>query len=182
MGIARAITLVTLVTAGCTGTIGGQADPDAEETPATTPSDVDEPGFDNPGDQPLLLPFWVRLARVADVAGVTEDDPLLSTLRAKRVDLGDHDHANGIQASQLWNASRMKTWVDALQPVCASDQLRDRFLLPADLDGFIEAAYGRVATDDEKATMALAVEGLGPDATHQTLCLAIFTSAEFVIQ
>src|SRR5689334_15219709 len=43
------------------------------------------------GNAPTLLPFDVRLAKVARVLDVDTASPVLEALRARRLDLGDHD-------------------------------------------------------------------------------------------
>src|SRR5438105_367268 len=65
--------------------------------PAVDPSQVSNvdipppPAFAVPRDRILLLPFRVRLAKVARVIGVPANDPILASLLAVRIDLGDYD-------------------------------------------------------------------------------------------
>jgi hypothetical protein len=130
-----------------------------------------------------LLPFEVRLAKVAAVAGVAPEDPLLAKLRERRLDLGDHDFASGVKPDTSWTSSRMTTWVKALRPVCASPKMRARFsALPDKLDDLVLAAYGRRAAPEDRRIVdeALAGAPLDEPARYETICLAVLSSLEFV--
>jgi hypothetical protein len=56
--------------------------------------------------------------------------------------------------------------------------------LPDELDALIAAAHGRSATAEDLASVETALEGLAldPDARYEAICLAVLSSAEFVIQ
>jgi hypothetical protein len=64
--------------------------------------------------------------------------------------------------------------------------MRDRYpKLPEDLGALIDNAYGRPATDDDRAIVrdALATAAELDEATrYQIACLALLSSAEFVVQ
>lgn len=128
-----------------------------------------------------LLPFDVRLAKVARVAGLPIDDPALAQLRARRFELGDHDFSIGVRPDSSWSVSRIGAWVKALKPVCASPVMRHRYpSLPQNLDAFVLAAYGREATNDDRAAMTEAVSALDAESKHELVCLAVLSSLEFV--
>ncbi len=179
---------VSGVLSACSGDIGsalrgGDGDP-ASPGAAAAPSNSTHP-FDLAVDAPQLLPFTVRLARVAAVLGTDIDAPALETLRKNRTGLGDHDFANGQQPDRLWSASRMSLWIRSLKPVCASQAMRDRYpALPEDLGALIQAAYGRAMTADDRAAIdeVLGTATLDPATRYQLVCLAVLSSAELVVQ
>lgn len=130
-----------------------------------------------------LLPFDVRLAKVAKVVGVETTDPLLEPLRARRYDLGDHDYSKGVKPDTTWSSARLGTWVKALKPVCASPAMRTRYpALPEKLGELMLAAYGRNATDEDRKAVeeAVAATALDSESQYQVVCLAVLTSLEFV--
>ncbi|MCA9582031.1 MAG: hypothetical protein KC416_09575, partial [Myxococcales bacterium] len=132
-------------------------------------------------DTPELLPFDVRLGRVADTAGVSVEDPMLDELRANRVGLGDYDHANGVLPDSSWNASRVALWTRSLLPVCSSQAVRAKYAeLPEELPEMILAAWGREATVDDLADFDQETEGLGAEAAYLVSCLGVLSAAEMV--
>jgi hypothetical protein len=141
-----------------------------------------EPAFVLEREQLLLLPFSVRLTKVAAVLGVSEADPSLDPLRAARLELGDGDFANGIRPDRAWTTSKLTLWVKLLNPLCASSQLKTRFPLPAALPSLIQVAYGRRATASDQVSIDEALSGvtLTSDERQELICLGVLTSAEFV--
>ncbi|WP_169791681.1 hypothetical protein [Sandaracinus amylolyticus] len=163
---------VALALAGCEGVLGG---PEHDPT--------DPPAFVAPLESVTLLPFDVRLQRVADAVGVSTDDPILADLRAARLELGDHDYGAGVAPDLAWSARRMTSWARALRPVCASEAMRARY--PALRDALEElaiAAYGRRATpeDYDAYDAALAEVPLVGDAQYRAMCIALLSSTELV--
>jgi hypothetical protein len=130
-----------------------------------------------------LLPFDVRLAKVARVAGVETSAPILEAMRARRLDLGDHDYAAGVKPDATWSAARIGTWVKSLRPVCSSPAMRSRYpALPERLDDLLLAAYGRAATPEDHAAIeeTVAATALDSESQYQIVCLTILSSLEFV--
>ena len=143
------------------------------------------PAFELPRDRLLLLPFDVRMNKLAAVVGAPLDDPMFDALWEKRYELGDHDYARGTAPDLGWSASRMTVWLRALRPVCASEAMRARYPSLRDgLDDFVLAAYGRRATDADLAQYDAAVSGaaLDPETERNTMCLAMLSAAEMVAQ
>lgn len=177
---------------GAAAPAGGATAPPAAAPPGAAPPPTASPApatphavFTVPTQAPQLLPFSVRLQRVAAVAGVPTGDPLLATLRANRTELGDHDYANSVKTDLGWTALKMSVWVRSVQPVCQSDAMRRRFAdLPANLPQLVEAAYGRAATAQDTADVQASLTGLtlSPAARYNSLCLAVLSSMEFVAQ
>jgi len=136
--------------------------------------------------QPQLLPFGARLRRVASVAGVPLDSPILDELEANRIALGDYDFARGVAPDSTWTASRIALWAKSLRPVCASAEMRARYgALPAELSDLMKTAYGRTPTPEEISEITSVASEAGTmtdDERYEVLCLAVLSSAEFVIQ
>jgi len=157
------------------GNTNGGAAPTA---PAGTPFGVSS-------GKPDLLPFDVRMRRIASALQVQSNNPMFGALMANRIKLGDYDHANGVLPDGLWIASRMANWADALTPVCASPEMKAAFpALPGDVRKLAKAAWGRVITDDELTEIQTSVtqSGVEPAIAYEATCMAIFTAAEFVFR
>jgi hypothetical protein len=185
------LSFFVIAAAGCMGAneIEVQRDPEAPVLAApesdtakdSEPAEVG-PAFVIPREQVNVLPFQVRLAKVARVAGVPVTDPILQNLRVARLELGDGDYANGIRPDRSWTAGKLAAWIKALRPVCQSSQLKARFTLPQDLPAMIMTAHGRWAdpTDEQLINEELVGETLTDDEKHELVCLTVLASTEFV--
>lgn len=192
------VPICALLTISCTGILDGKE----QQGPMPMGPDVTDP-TPNPGTggtnstpanttpfgvrvgQPELLPFDVRVRRVANVLAVPVTSPIFADMQARRVQLGDYDHAKGALPDNLWLARRISTWADALTPVCASAEMRTLFpALPADAGKLIKAAWGREATAEELAEINAAVSGaaLPEPESYEATCMTVFTAAEFVFR
>ena len=139
--------------------------------------------FAMPRDSVKLLPYAVRLSKLAVVLGAGTDAAPLELVRRKHLELGDADHANGIAADRTWTAAKLAAWTESIEPVCASAELAARFpALPSSLPALVEVAYGRRFEPEDRALVdeALAAVALDPQAQHEVTCLAILSSVEFV--
>lgn len=177
----RSLCLLLLALAACRGQIGEAGDGDGDlEDPESGPA------FGVPDGQPQLLPFWVRLERVAHVAGVTTDDPLLADLRTNRLALGDYDYASGVKPDRMWSPARMALWAKSLKPVCSSPFMREQYPAldesPANAASLASIAWGRDVAPEELTVDSAALATLDATSRYETTCLAILSSAEFVIQ
>jgi hypothetical protein len=136
--------------------------------------------------EPELLPFDVRVRRIASTLQVPGNSPLFAEMMSKNIQLGDYDHAAGALPDNLWLARRLATWADALTPICGSSEMKALFpTLPDGVGQLIEAAWGRSASDEEVNEIAIAVsEAALPDAamSYEATCMAVFTAAEFVFR
>ncbi|MFT5357067.1 MAG: hypothetical protein ACI9KE_004297 [Polyangiales bacterium] len=142
------------------------------------------PAFESSREAVTLLPFDVRLRRVADAAGVPPEDPILSELRGARLELGAHDYAAGVPPDLSWSARRMTRWARALRPVCESTSFRTRYpVLRDSMEDFTLAAYGRRATPEDYDAFDAAMAGaedLSEDAAYRAMCIALLSSTELV--
>ncbi len=184
----------------CSGAIdGGKSDPGSREPEAppasATPGGPAPAAPGPPGSQPALfalpkghvklLPFSVRLSRIAEVTGLPVDDPLYDTLRANRLSLGDSDYANAKPPLEGWSAALLGTWVESVRPLCRAPSVIARLSpMPGKLPALIEAAYGRAALPDDTAILAESLSGLelAPERVAETVCVSVLSSLEFVAQ
>lgn len=163
-----------------TGGMSNQGTAGTSSTPAANPIP-----FGVKTGEPELLPFDVRVRRVANVLMVPTTSPIFATMMDKNVQLGDYDHAHGALPDNLWLARRIATWADSLTPVCASTEMKTLFpALPADAGKLIKAAWGRDAAADELAEINTAVTqaALPAAESYEATCMAVFTAAEFVFR
>lgn len=158
------------------GTAGG-----ANVMPMTTPDSG--PPFKVRNTEPELVPFDMRVRRIASAIGVQADNPMFATMTKNALKLGDYDYANGALPDGSWNANRIAAWIDALEPVCNSPEMKAKYpALPDDLPQLVRAAWGHVPSEQDTADFKDAVTAAGADAsvTYETTCMAVFSAAEFV--
>ncbi len=190
--------LAALFTTGCVGEFDFSSDSDVElvdpQAPDKSPDDtVDEddentevlpPAFELGRENVQLLPYRVRMNKLARVTGLPADDSVFDDLNRNRYALGDHNFGQGIGADLSWSASKMKTWVEGLEPVCASAAMQERYpQLPEQANELMIAAYGREAQQEDLALVedTLAEIGMTDAATrYRAVCLAVLSSVEFV--
>jgi hypothetical protein len=180
---ALAVALALTAFAGCEDGDRSSLGRDEPQAPAASRTAEPPTGAFTYETDIALLPFDVRLEKVARVAGLQVTDPLLDPLRARRLELGDHDFASGVKPDTSWTSSRLATWVKALRPVCASSRMRERYpALPEKLDDMVLAAYGRHATAQDRASVDQVLGGSPGDdqARYEVVCLAVLSSLEFV--
>lgn len=180
----RALLFIALTAAACHGRIGdteGSADGDSNVDPSEF-----EPAFALPDQQPQLLPFWVRLERVAAIVGKPTNDPIFAVLLQNRLGLGDYDYASGVKPDRLWSPTRMALWGKSLKPVCASEAMQSAYPgLATNKTGAIamaSEAWGRSVEASELDLDAPSLQALAEGPRYEAVCLAIFSSAELVIQ
>lgn len=130
-----------------------------------------------------LLPFDVRLRRVAAAVGVAVDDPVFDAARAQRLALGAHDFLNGTAPDLRWNSQRMAAWTTVMLPVCRDARARSHLgeWKQGGVQKFVEAAFGRASTDDDLADLTAALAITGDDGWVAT-CLSLVSAAEVLLQ
>jgi hypothetical protein len=161
------------------------------ETPGQTPpapSSVapSETAFPPSRDKLVLLPFEVRLKRIADVAGVATSDAMLSELRARRMDLGAHDFGANVAPDLSWSAQRMTIWVQAIAPICDNASFKARFGdWNTGLKTFAPLAWGRKADAADLALLEQTIAEAKTDSKEsqwRATCLLLLSSSELVAQ
>ncbi|HVY29034.1 MAG TPA: hypothetical protein VHB79_20895 [Polyangiaceae bacterium] len=194
--------LCALLSVACTGILDGRSGSDqkpgnpssnqqtnngsagtASSTPSQ-PTDVNAgPPFKVRNTEPELIPFEMRVRRIAAAIGVQTDNPMFATMTKNALKLGDYDYANGALPDSSWNANRIAAWIDALKPVCASPEMKAKYpALPDNLPQLVRAAWGHLPSDQDTADFKDALAASGADATiaYESTCMAVFTAAEFV--
>jgi len=169
-------------TGGATGSTGGSTTTTMDPTqvgPAAAP-------FKVRNSTPELLPFDLRVRRVASAIGVMTDNAMFAELHANHIKLGDYDFANSAQQDPSWLANRIAGWMDALKPVCASPEMKAKYpLLPENLPQLIRDAWGHPPSVEEQKDFTDAIEaakaaGVEQAVVYESTCMAVFSAAEFV--
>ena len=141
------------------------------------------PPFKVRNTEPELVPFEMRVRRIAAAIGVQTDNPMFATMTKNALKLGDYDYANGALPDGSWNANRIAGWIDSLKPVCASAEMKAKYpALPENLPQLVRAAWGHVPSEQDTADFkdALAASGVDTSVAYESTCMAVFTAAEFV--
>jgi hypothetical protein len=167
----------------------GTPPPAATVNPAgpygTAPPGTPVAGFEVTKTHIKLLPFSVRLDKIAAATGLPVSDPAYNTLRENRLLLGDHDYANAKPPLESWSAARLVTWVESVRPVCQSPAVLARLSpMPGRFPALIDAAHGRPPLPHETAALAEEPRGLSlpPAKLVETVCVSVLSSLEFVAQ
>lgn len=128
-----------------------------------------------------LLPFAIRMNKLARLLEVSVDDPLFQPLHDQRFALGDHDYARALRPDRRWSVRKIGIWIRGLLPICGSQRFKDLYPGVADApDAFILRAYGRPVDELDRMALAEVVEGeLDRDTA---VCVATLSSLEFVTQ
>lgn len=133
-----------------------------------------------PVERLQLLPFEVRMKRLAAAVELPANDAVFSSLRTRATDLGAHDFANGVAPDLAWTAGRIATWVEGVLPVCADARVRSRYAnWSTSLDAFSLKAWGRTATTDDRADVVPA-QGLTDAEAWRATCVSLLSSAELL--
>lgn len=174
-----------MLLAACQGQIGGGDEGSLDPTSNPVPEGF-EPAFAVPDQQLQLLPFWVRLERVAHVIGRSSDDPILDVLNANHLALGDYDYSSGVKPDRMWSPSRMTLWAKSLKPVCASEPMKSFYPNlaedPVEAAALASDAWGRDVAPEELDLSGTTLNGLVDAEKYEAVCLAVLSAAEFVAQ
>jgi hypothetical protein len=174
----RSAPLLALLLAGC------GSEPDAAG-PLTqrAPERVARPQVRLPLAPLKLLPFDVRLQRIAPAVGLAASDRVFDAARAERLALGAHDFVNGTVPDLHWNSQRMATWIAVMVPVCRDSRVRAYLgdWKQGGVEKFMAGALGRASTADDLADLSAALAVSGDDGWIAT-CLTLVSSAEVLLQ
>jgi len=160
----------------------GGAGSSTTTTTTTTPTPATVP-FKVRNTEPELVPFEMRLRRIANTLGVSTDNAMFADMNKNSLKLGDYDYANGALPDGSWNANRVAAWLLALKPVCNSPEMKAKYpSLPESLPALVRAAWGHVPSAEDTADFESAIAATGADAAvnYESTCMAVFTAAEFV--
>jgi hypothetical protein len=195
---ALSVVLAVLLLAGCIGTAsemsrsmdqaaargdGGQKPSDPSNPSNPSSEAVDRPTVTLPPTPLKLLPFDVRLRRVADAVGVPVNDKVFDAARGERLALGAHDFANGTVPDATWNSQRMATWMTAMLPVCRDTRVRTYLgdWKKGGVEKFVQGAFGRAYAANDLDDLS-AVTALTGDDGWVVTCLSLVSSAEVLLQ
>jgi hypothetical protein len=129
-----------------------------------------------------LLPFTIRMNKLASVLELPADDPLFAPLFEQRYALGDHDYARALRPDRRWSGRKIGIWVRGLLPICRSARFTELYPAVADApNALIVRAYGRPASDEELASLR-EVETSGDLDRHTAVCVAVLSALELVTQ
>lgn len=171
------------VAGGGSGGTGGSGGGNSPNPNPGTNDPTERPVVVLPTAQVKLLPFDVRLRRIADGVGIAVSDKVFDTARASKFALGAHDFANGTSPDLSWNTQRMSVWIEAMLPVCRDSRVKTKLgdWKQGGVDKFIQSAFGRaaVAGDTDDLAPVLAISG---DDGWLLGCLALVSSAEVLLQ
>jgi hypothetical protein len=193
------VPVFALLSVACTGIIDGQSHGDraaanpspnqqatgggsSSPTSTTTAESASVP-FKVRNTEPELVPFEMRLRRIATTLGVSIDNPMFADMNRNSLKLGDYDYANGALPDGSWNANRIAAWLNALKPVCNSPEMQAKFpTLPESLPALIRAAWGHLPSAEDSRDFQVAIAATDGDAlvNYESTCMAVFTAAEFV--
>lgn len=165
------------------GADAGPKPSSADSARPPEPGNVDKPSvaFVAPSDSLQLLPFDVRLTKLANVLGVTTDDAVFAEMRAQRRDLGGYDYAQGIAPDLSWSAKRIAGWIKALRPVCDGAAMKGRYpTITGEVDELVMRAHGRRASDDDRSDLAGVPTSLDGAGRYRAMCIGFLSSTEFV--
>ena len=129
-----------------------------------------------------LLPFSVRLNKLAHVFETSIEDEMFDELLQHRFALGDHNYARALRPDKRWSARKMGLWIRSLLPICSSTRLSELYpALTSAPDLFILSAYGRAADAADQSVLDdfMSQSAMGSDS-ERSYCLAILSSMEFV--
>ncbi len=182
---------VLMLSAACDGAIYTALRPRESAAPTVTvaapeplaPRVRSERAFAPSTDRLALLPFDVRLNRLAAVAGVPNTDAMFGELQKRRLDLGAHDFGANVAADLTWSAQRMSTWVQALFSVCDDNRMKARYPdWRTSLDSFARAAWGRASTAEDLRLLDEAASEEPTASRWRSSCLMLLSSLELVSQ
>lgn len=189
------VPICALFTLSCTAIVDGEKGGQTNDPKIIPPTTGSGSGGTAPGSttaatpfkvrntEPELIPFEMRLRRIASALGVDANSPMFTDMHTNSLRLGDYDFANGALPDSSWNANRISAWVNALKPVCASAEMKAKYPeLPTHLPQLIRAAWGHAPSAEDTAEFAAAITESGLDAAvaYETTCMAVFSAAEFV--
>jgi hypothetical protein len=151
------------------------------EAPVTVLPAPPRSSVELPPERLQLLPFDVRLQRVAASVGLPVADPVFDALRSRATDLGAHDFANGVAPDLAWTGRRLSVWIEGLAPVCTDSRVRTRFAdWAASMPRFALEAWGRPSTPEDVAELVTSGGSLSAADAWRANCLVLLSGVELL--
>jgi hypothetical protein len=128
-----------------------------------------------------ILPYDVRISKIRALGGPSLQPYHLSLLEERKYELGAYNHAAGVGVELSWSEARMALWVESIQPICSSGEMKSRFPWPGAASEFLRAAYGRTNNASDSALINQ-VAGLSADDNQrfEVFCTVVLSSLEFL--
>lgn len=126
------------------------------------------------------ISFRARLGKLS-VLAQSPDDASLAKLKSDRLFLGDYDFANAILPKVSWEATDMKAWIEAVDPVCSSGAMRARYPWPSGASAFLQATIGRGpdALDNAIIQEISASAAIPAGEKFDVFCMSVISSKEY---
>lgn len=125
--------------------------------------------------EPLSL--RTRLGKLSYLVQSTTD-PSLDKVKADRMFLGDYDFSKAILPKVSWEATDMKAWLEAVEPVCVAQ--RSRFPWPSGAASFVLDSLGRSPSSLENTLIQeISAMGVSTAEKFDIFCMSILTSKEY---
>lgn len=123
-----------------------------------------------------VLLYRTRFAKLQSLVGAGSS--ALSRLIDQRVFLGDYNYSQAILPKVSWEATDMKAWMEAVDPVCV--QLRERYAWPTQMNSFLMDTTGRSPSSlDQSIIQDINVLSLPNSEKFDIFCVTVLTSKEF---
>jgi hypothetical protein len=163
-------------------TTGSHGDSEGSSSGDAARREAEPPTLPEGADRVELLPFEVRMRKLAGVVGVGVEHFMFTELRDLSLSLGDAEPGLGVDEDLAWTPERMRHWVAALQPVCSSQEFATRFADVGETpDELVQAAWGRAPNEAERDALGqVALQFSDPDTRRRFVCLAVLSSLDFV--
>ncbi len=189
--------LIALTSVACTGVLDGTSP--SSDRPAADPShnspstggtsnsamtaEPAGPPFKVRNTEPELVSFDMRIRRIAGALAVGVEHPMFGEMTKSRLKLGAYDYANGALPDGSWNANRIAAWMNALEPICNSPEMKAKYpALPENLPQLVRAAWGHLPSAEDSADFqtAITAAGVEPAVAYESTCMVVFSAAELV--
>ena len=128
-----------------------------------------------------LLPYSVRISKIKSLSGQVPAS-LFDELERRQFELGGFDYSKGVGQELSWSETRMTVWAKALQPLCTSQELKNKYPWPASAEKFLKAAYGRTLGPDDLSFIEDVKKTQNASASErfEIFCTTTLSSMEFL--
>ena len=126
---------------------------------------------------PELLPFSVRLRKLAYAFDIDLQDARLDPYQTQNTQLGDHNYALGVSADGAWSASKILAWSTVTLDLCQNFPANDLVELAQRAlgrDGFMVLLEIQEELDNRPTPI--------PEQRNQLACASILSCGEFLLR
>ena len=124
--------------------------------------------------------FQVRMDKLNYVMG-NSGLSSINQIQNNRFLLGDYNFAQTIIPNFSWGVNDTKTWMENINDVCSSQELRDQYPWPSGVPNLVFNSMGR-SIDSDESSMISEVNNLSipNNEKFEIMCLALLSSMEFI--